>query len=69
MPMTIPSHQGFLAPLWRRWPACFDIAALCVGAALPDVVDGLIGLFRGHFGQGFGHSLLGMLLLGLPLGL
>jgi hypothetical protein len=67
--MTFPSHQGFVAPLWRRWPGRFDVAALCVGAALPDLVDGLIGLCRGHFGQGLGHSLLGIAVLGLPLGL
>lgn len=69
MPMTFPAHQGFVAPLWRRWPGHFEVAALCVGAALPDLVDGLIGICRGHFGQGLGHSLLGVALLGLPLGL
>jgi membrane-bound metal-dependent hydrolase YbcI (DUF457 family) len=36
---------------------------------MPDVVDGLTGIARGHFGQGIGHSLIGMLVLGLPLGL
>lgn len=69
MPMTFPAHQGFVAPLWRRWPGRFDVAALCVGAALPDLVDGLIGICRGHFGQGLGHSLIGLVVLGLPLGL
>ena len=69
MPMTFPSHQGLIAPLWRRWPGRFDIAALCVGAAMPDVVDGLIGIVRGHFGQGFGHSLLGMIVVCIPAGL
>lgn len=67
--MTFPAHQGFVAPLWRRWPGYFDVAALCVGAALPDLVDGLIGISRGHFGQGLGHSLVGLVVFGLPLGL
>jgi len=66
--MTFPSHQGFVAPLWRRCPGRFDLVALCVGAALPDLVDGLIGSCRGHFGQGIGHSLLGIVVLGIPLG-
>jgi hypothetical protein len=69
MPMTFPSHQGFVAPLWRCWPGRFDVAALCVGAALPDLVDGIIGLWRGHFGQGIGHSLVGVAVLGLPVGM
>lgn len=68
MPMTFPSHQGFIAPLWRRWPDQFDMAALCVGAAMPDVIDGAISLFRMHLGQNIGHSLLGMAVLGVPLG-
>jgi len=68
MPMTFPSHQGFIAPLWRRWPGYFNMAALCVGAAMPDVIDGLIAVFRGHFGQSIGHSLAGMIVLGIPLG-
>jgi hypothetical protein len=69
MPMTFPSHQGLIAPLWRRWPHRFDVAALCVGAAMPDVVDLPAVLWRGHFGQGIGHSLIGMALIGFPLGL
>lgn len=69
MPMTFPAHQGFVAPLWRRWPDRFDMAALCVGAAMPDAIDGLVAIFRGHFGQSIGHSLIGMAVLGIPLGL
>ncbi len=69
MPMTFPAHQGLIAPLWRRWPGRFDVVALCVGAAMPDIVDGAIGIFRGRFGQGIGHSLLGLVLLCVPAGL
>lgn len=68
MPMTFPSHQGLIAPLWRRWPGVFDVRALCVGAAMPDVVDAALGLFRGRFHQDIGHSLTGALLLGIPGG-
>lgn len=69
MPFAFPSHQGLVAPLWRRWPNAFDVPALCVGAAMPDVVDGLIGAWRGHLGQGFGHSLVGLAFLCVPGGL
>lgn len=68
MPLSFPSHQGLIAPLWRRWPRYFDMPALFVGSAMPDVVDGLIGAYRGHLGQGIGHSLAGLFLLCLPLG-
>lgn len=68
MPFTYPSHQGLIAPLWRRWPRAFDVPALCVGAAMPDVIDGLAGLFRGHLGQTGGHSLLGILVC-VPAGI
>jgi hypothetical protein len=66
--MTFPSHQGLIAPLWRKWPGRFNITALCVGAAMPDIVDGIIIVLRGQFGQGVGHSLLGLAVLGIPLG-
>ena len=33
--------------------------ALCVGAAMPDIVDGAAWPFRGELGQWLGHSLLG----------
>ncbi len=69
MPFSFPSHQGLIAPLWRRWPQHFDTAALCVGAAMPDVVDGVIGLFRGHLGQSLGHSLFGLAVFCVPGGL
>jgi hypothetical protein len=69
VPLAFPSHQGLIAPLWRRWPARFQVLGCCVGAAVPDVVDGVLGLLRGHLGQGYGHSLIGLLLLCLPVGL
>jgi len=69
MPFAFPSHQGLIAPLWRRWPRFFDMPALCVGAAMPDVVDGIHGAFQGHLGQGAGHSFLGLFAFCLPGGL
>jgi hypothetical protein len=69
MPPSFPSHQGLIAPLWRRWPHLFDIPALFIGAAMPDVVDGVIGVNRGHFGQALGHSLIALPLLCIPGGL
>ena len=69
MPLTFPSHQGLVLPVWRKWPTYFDVMALCIGAAMPDVVDGLIGSCRGYLGQGYGHTLIGLFLLCLPGGL
>lgn len=69
MPFAFPSHQGLIAPLWRRWPGLFDVPALFIGAAMPDVVDGIIGATRGHLGQGLGHSLIALPLLCVPGGL
>lgn len=69
MPFAFPSHQGLIAPLWRRWPGLFDVPALFIGAAMPDVVDGIIGAARGHLGQGLGHSLIALPLFCLPGGL
>lgn len=69
MPFAFPSHQGLIAPLWRRWPGVFDVPAMFIGAAMPDVVDGIIGVARGHFGQGVGHSLIAIPLLCIPGGL
>lgn len=69
MPLAFPSHQGLIAPLWRRWPDRFDAPALCIGAAMPDVVDGIAGAFRGGLGQWYGHTLIGLFLLVLPAGL
>jgi hypothetical protein len=69
MPLAFPSHQGLVLPLARRWPERFDALALCVGAAMPDLVDGVVGLWRGHLGQSYGHSLMGVIVFCGPLGL
>ncbi len=69
MPLAFPSHQGLIAPLWRRWPQRFTCLGCCVGAAMPDVVDGIIGAARGRLGQGIGHGLFGMVALCVPAGL
>jgi len=55
-------------PLAHRWPSKFHGPALCIGAAMPDVVDGLFGIFRGHLGQWYGHSLIGLFILCWPGG-
>ena len=68
MPLAFPSHQGLIAPLWRRWPDHFNVLALCIGAAVPDAVDCVAGIFRGHLGQWLGHTLLGLFALCLPSG-
>jgi hypothetical protein len=36
---------------------------------MPDVVDGLLGLYRGHLGQWYGHTLVGTVVFCLPGGL
>jgi hypothetical protein len=69
MPLAFPSHQGLVLPLGRRFASSCDALALCVGAAMPDVVDGAIGLGRGHLGQTLGHSLGGLVGLCVPAGL
>ena len=69
MPFAFPSHQGLIAPLWRFRPELFDVPAMFIGAAMPDVIDGIIGAGRGHLGQGLGHSLIALPLLCTPLGL
>lgn len=69
MPPTFPSHQGLVAPLWRRWPGLFDAPALFIGAAMPDIVDALAGIYSGRLGQGIGHSLIALPLLCVPVGL
>src|SRR4051794_34685725 len=69
MPLAFPSHQGLILPVARRWPAYFDGLALCVGATMPDVVDGVAGFARGHMGQWHGHSLIGVFGLCWPAGL
>lgn len=68
MPLAFPCHQGLIAPLWRRWPHRFNALACCVGAAAPDIVDGLIGIARGRLGQGIGHSIIGLFALCVPVG-
>jgi hypothetical protein len=60
--------MGLIAPAWRRWPQHFDVAAVCVGSVMPDVVDGIAGPFRGHLGQTVGHSFLGLVFLCVPGG-
>jgi hypothetical protein len=70
MPFGFPSHQGLILPLWRRWPLRFDALCLCVGAVMPDVVDGIACAIRWEeFGQGGGHSIVGALTASVPLGL
>ncbi len=69
MPFAFPSHQGLIAPLWRRWPNRFNILAMGIGAAVPDIVDGIAGGVRGGLGQWYGHTLIGLVVLCLPTGL
>ncbi len=69
MPWGFPSHQGLILPIWARWPRVFHGLALCVGAGVPDIVDGAIGITRGRLGQGIGHSLIGLAVLSVPVGL
>jgi hypothetical protein len=45
------------------------VLGCCVGAAVPDIVDGVYGILRGHLGQAYGHSLVGLVFLCLPAGL
>jgi hypothetical protein len=68
MPFAFPSHPGLIAPLWRRWPHRFDALGCAIGAMTPDIVDGIVGLARGDLGQWYGHSLIGVLLLDVPVG-
>ena len=42
---------------------------LCVGAAAPDLVDGVLGAFHGSLGHRQGHTLAGLFVLCLPTGL
>ena len=60
MPLAFPSHQGLILPLWYRYPRHFDGLALCIGSAMPDLVDGAAWIFRGELGQWLGHSLVGL---------
>lgn len=61
MPLAFPSHQGLILPIRQRCPRAIDGVALCVGAAMPDLVDGAAWPFRGELGQWLGHSFLGVL--------
>ncbi len=64
MPMTFPSHQGLILPVARKWPHAFDVLALSVGAAMPDITDSLLGFpLNGYFKQWYGHSLIGIFTL------
>lgn len=67
MPLTFPSHQGFVLPLklWR--PQWFDGVALAVGAASPDVAYLLDG--SGLPVWPLSHQLLGLVLWCLPVSL
>lgn len=69
MPPAFPSHQGLIAPLWRAYPGRFDVLALCIGAASPDIVDGIAGACRGGLGQWYGHTLAGLFVFCIPVGL
>jgi uncharacterized protein DUF4184 len=69
MPLAFPSHQGLILPLWRWLPRRIDAVALCVGAAMPDLVDGAAWPFRGELGQWLGHSLVGVAAACVPAGL
>jgi len=69
LPLAFPSHQGLIAPLWRRWPDSFHVLAMGIGAGMPDAVDGIAGAFCGSLGQRYGHSLLGTFIFCLPLGM
>ena len=60
MPLAFPSHQGLILPIRRRFPRRIDGVALCVGAAMPDLLDGAAWPLRGELGQWLGHSLLGV---------
>ncbi len=68
MPALFPSHQGLVLPVLRWLPGRFDGVALCVGAAMPDLLDGAAWPFRGELGQWLGHSLLGVV-ASVPAGL
>lgn len=69
MPLAFPSHQGLILPLWRWLPRHVDGVALCVGAAMPDIVDGAAWPFRGELERWLGHSLLGVVAACVPAGL
>ena len=70
MPLPFPAHQGLILPVARKWSHHFDVLALCIGAAMPDIADSVVGfLSQGYFSHGYGHSLTGIVLLDLPSGI
>ena len=70
MPLTFPAHQGLILPVARKWPDIFDVLALSVGAAMPDITDTVLGfLINGYFKQWYGHALIGIFTLDLLGGL
>jgi Domain of unknown function (DUF4184) len=69
MPFGFPSHQGLIAPLWRRWPDSFGVLGLWVGAIVPDLIDGVASVIaHGHPGQWMAHSIIGLFVLCVPIG-
>ena len=70
MPLTFPAHQGLILPAARKWPNHFDVLALSVGAAMPDIIDSTVGvLINGYFKHWYGHSLIGVFTFDLLGGL
>jgi hypothetical protein len=70
MPLTFPAHQGLILPAANKWPNHFDVLALSVGAAMPDIIDSTVGiLFNGYFTHWYGHSLIGVFTIDLLGGL
>ncbi len=68
--MTFPSHQGLILPVVRKWPHTFDALALSVGAAMPDIIDTILGFsINGYFKQWYGHALIGIFTLDFVGGL
>jgi len=61
MPLTFPAHQALVLPIKLRWPDRTDATALCVGAAAPDLLYAVPGI------GAQGHSLLGALVVSVPL--
>ncbi|MBI5953738.1 MAG: DUF4184 family protein [Chloroflexi bacterium] len=69
-PSPFPAHQGLLFPVARKWPAYFDVIALSVGAAMPDLIDITLGFLSiGYFKQWYAHSLIGAAVVDIPGGL
>lgn len=59
-----------ILPLWRWLPGRLDGVALSVGALAPDLVEVIAWpIHGGELGQGIGHSLFGVVIANVPLGL